>query len=141
MATTKNRLPRIEIIDTIGRNYLTSNIENGEYSYQQVFEEHLSGHYKLDIRFYSEKDRLAVLVETKDKKFKNADVEQLFDYVGLEKRLSNRTQIIAILAGTNDGSLRVWKIINDITEEIEDKKIKSFEEYASYFLQRNTNDK
>lgn len=102
-----NRLPRIDIIDTIGRQYHISNIENGEYSYQQVFDRHLTGHYKLDIRFYDEKRKIAVLVETKDKKFKKADEEQLFDYVKLEQQLSNRTKIIAILAGTHDGSLQV----------------------------------
>ena len=141
MIKKTSRLPRIEIIDIIGRNLLTSNIENGEYSYQQVIDRHLTGHYKLDIRFYSEKNNLAVLVETKDKKFKETDIEQLFDYVSLEKEISNRTQIIAILAGTHDGSLRVWKICNEDVEELSDSKIKSFEEYSSYFLRRNINDK
>ena len=42
---------RLEIIDTIGRDYLTSNIENGEFSYQQIIDEKITGHYKLDLRF------------------------------------------------------------------------------------------
>lgn len=135
------RLSRIDIVEIIGKEYLTSNIENGEYSYQKVINEHLIGHYKLDIRFYDESKNVAVLVETKDKKFKRADKEQLFAYVSLEKKLSSRTKIIAILAGTHDGSIRVWKIVNDNEEELDDKKLKSFEEYSSYFLQRNVNDK
>lgn len=139
MANT--RLPRIEIIDTIGRQYLKSNIENGEYSYQQDFERHLTGHFKLDIRFYDEKRMVAVLVETKDKKFKEENVKQLFDYVKLEREISSRTKIIAILAGTHDGSLRVWKIVNEKEEELDDKKLKSFEEYVSYFQRHNVNDK
>ncbi|MBR0047138.1 MAG: N-6 DNA methylase [Bacteroidaceae bacterium] len=135
------KLPRIDIIDTIGRKYQVENIENGEFSYQQVIERHIVGHYKLDIRFYNESQKVAVLVETKDKKFKQSDVEQLFDYVKLEQELSSVTKIIAILAGTHDGSLRVWKILNDENEELSDAKLKSFEEYSSYFIKRNVNDK
>lgn len=56
---------RLDIIDTIGRNYLTSNIENGEFSYQQFINEKITGHYKLDLRFCDDKNKLAVLVETK----------------------------------------------------------------------------
>lgn len=141
MTSNNKRLPRINIIDTIGRQYLTENIEKGEFSYQQVFDSHLTGHYILDIRFFDDKKKIAVLVETKDKKFKKADVDQLFAYVKLEQELSKRTKIIAILAGTHDGSLRVWKIANGYDEELDDTKLKTFEEYVSYFQQHNTNDK
>ncbi len=135
------RLPRIKIIDIIGRQYHTDNIENGEYSYQKDFDRHLTGHFKLDIRFFDKKNKIAILVETKDKKFKKADINQLFDYVKLEKELSNHTKIIAILAGTHDGSLRVWKIANGYDEELSDTKLKSLEEYISYFQKHNVNDK
>ena len=96
MANNNKRLPRINIIDTIGRQYLTDNIEKGEFSYQRVFDSHLTGHYILDIRFFDDKKKIAVLVETKDKKFKKTDVDQLFAYVKLEQKLSKRTKIIAI---------------------------------------------
>ncbi len=132
---------RVDIIDIIGKKYLVSNIENDEYSYQQDFEEHIEGHVKLDIRFYDEKRGVAILVETKNKKFQKKDKIQLFDYVELEKRLSSKTKIIAILAGTHDGSIRVWKIANGYDNELEDSKIKSMDEYVSYFAKKNINDK
>ena len=45
-------MDRISMIKTVWLDFLTSNIENGEFSYAQVLERSLSGHYKLDIRFY-----------------------------------------------------------------------------------------
>ena len=42
---------RLLMIDKVGREYLTSNIENGEFSYQKICEEKITGHYKLDLRF------------------------------------------------------------------------------------------
>lgn len=135
------QLPRINIIDIIGRKYHKANIENGEYSYQQDFEEHLTGRFKLDIRFYNSEKKIAVLVETKNKKFQKKDKEQLFDYVKLEQKLSNQTKIIAILAGTHDGSLNVWKVVNGREELLKDTKLKSYEEYVSYFQKININDK
>ena len=35
---------RIDMINYVGKEYLTQNIENGEYSYQQVLEEKIIGH-------------------------------------------------------------------------------------------------
>lgn len=134
-------MERFDIIQIIGREYLKSNIENNEYSYQQDFEEHLTGHYKLDIRFYDKERNVAVLVETKNQKFKKKDKNQLFDYVKLEQRLSSRTKIVAILAGTHDGSLCVWKIENGYDEVVSDTQLKSFDEYVSYFQKHNINDK
>jgi len=135
------QLPRHDIITTIGRDYLTSNIENDEFSYQQVSDHHIDGHVKLDIRFYDNKTKVAVLVETKNKKFQKKDENQLFDYVKLEQKLNSETNIVAILAGTHDGSLRVWKIANGYEEKLEDTKLKGFAEYVSYFQHRNINDK
>ena len=63
---------RHDIIDKIGREYLTSNIEAGEYSYvkEASGKEKLDQavgrkvkHYKLDIRF--EMGDITILVETK----------------------------------------------------------------------------
>lgn len=135
------KINRVDMIDIIGRKYLVSNIENDEYSYQQDFEEHIEGHVKLDIRFYDAQRNVAVLVETKNKKFQEKDKEQLFDYVKLEQMLSSKTKIIAILAGTHNGSLCVWKFADGQEEEVIDSQLKSFEEYASYFQKRNINDK
>lgn len=135
------KLPRVEIINLIGRQFLNSNIENDEFSYQQVIERRIEGHWKLDIRFYDEKEKVAVLVETKNQKFKKKDKEQLFDYVKLEQELSDRTKIIAILAGTHDGTINVWKFVNGDIEELLDTKLKTYGEYVSYFQHQNINDK
>ncbi len=131
---------RINIIKVIGEDYLTSNIENGEFSYAQVIDRKVTGHCKLDIRFYDEKSRVAVLVETKQK-FTKKDKEQLFDYVELEKELSSKTKIVAILANTTDDSIQVWKITDGFEEKLNDKKLKSFAEYVDYFKPKNINDK
>lgn len=141
MPNYNRRLPRVDIIDVIGRQYLSSNIENDEFSYQQVIERHIEGHVKLDIRFYDDTQGVAVLVETKNQKFKPKDKKQLFDYVKLEQELSSQTKIIAILAGTHDGSLCVWKVANGYEEDLDDTQLKSFDEYVSYFQPKNINDK
>ena len=65
------------MVSTVGRNYLTSNIENDEYSYPKAFSaaslqfipiRNSSGRAfeKLDIRFV--KDNITVLIETKNTK-------------------------------------------------------------------------
>ena len=129
------------MIQTVGLDYLTSNIENGEFSYAQVLGRSLSGHYKLDIRFYDEENRLAVLVETKAK-FKDSDEAQLFDYVALEKEYAQAKNIVAILANTSNDKIKVWKIAEGKDAEVlTDKKLKTFAEYAEYFKPQNINDK
>lgn len=65
---------RHDMIETVGKEFLTSNIEAGEYSYVQAaggkakLEEkvgHAVSHCELDIRF--KMDDTVVLVETKQK--------------------------------------------------------------------------
>lgn len=131
---------RLEIIDTIGRNYLTSNIENGEFSYQQFINEKITGHYKLDLRFCDDKNKLAVLVETKKRYNIKKDKEQLFSYVSLEQRIFPENKIIAVLANTSNSNIKVWKI-GEYEEELDDTKLKSISEYIEYFKPRNINDK
>lgn len=129
------------MIQTVGLDYLTSNIENGEFSYAQVLGRSLSGHYKLDIRFYDEANKLAVLIETKAK-FKESDEAQLFDYVALEKEYAQAKNIVAILANTSNDKIKVWKIAEGKDAEgLTDKKLKTFAEYAEYFKPQNINDK
>ena len=77
-------MERIDIINCVGREFLTPNIENGEFSYKQVLDDEVTGHFKLDLRFYDSKNKVAVLIETK-KKFVKKDKEQLFAYAALEK--------------------------------------------------------
>ena len=133
-------MDRIDIINRVGRDFLTSNIENGEFSYQQVIDEKLTGHYKLDIRFYDKKNKVAVLVETKKRFVIKKDKAQLFAYVSLEQKLSPQTKIIAILANTSNNNIKVWKI-GEYEEELDDTKLKSMAEYVEYFKPHNINDK
>lgn len=133
---------RIDMIHTVGRQFLVSNIENNEFSYQQVIDRSLSGHYKLDIRFFDEHSETAVLIETK-RRFTNADKEQLFAYVALEQELNSETNIIAILANTDNDQIKVWKFSNNEASglELADSKLKSFEEYKMLFIPQNINDR
>lgn len=130
------------MIHTVGRQFLVSNIENNEFSYQQVIDRSLSGHYKLDIRFFDEHSETTVLIETK-RRFTNADKEQLFAYVALEQELNSETNIIAILANTDNDQIKVWKFSNNEASglELADSKLKSFEEYKMLFIPQNINDR
>ncbi len=76
---------RADMITTVGREYLTSNIENDEYSYPKAFSaasltfipiRNNAGRAfeKLDIRFV--KDNITILIETKTN-YTKADEEQL----------------------------------------------------------------
>lgn len=134
-------LPRVDIINLIGRKFLTTNIENNEFSYQKVIDRHIEGHVFLDIRFYNKNENIAVLVETKPRKFAKKDIKQLFDYIELEQEISDKTKIIAILANTNNGSIRVWKVADGYEIEVEDTQIKTMGEYVSYFAKKKVNDK
>lgn len=82
---------RADMISTVGRAYLTSNIENDEYSYPKAFSaasltfapiQNSAGRRfeKLDIRFV--KDNISVLIETKQN-FTAADEEQLSAYMNV----------------------------------------------------------
>lgn len=134
-------MERIKMIQTVGLDFLTSNIENGEFSYAQVLNRSLSGHYKLDIRFFDKESKTAVLIETKPK-FKESDKGQLFDYVALEQEFNEAKNIVAILANTQNDKILVWKIRKDAEPELlSDKKLKTMEEYIEYFRPQNINDK
>lgn len=134
-------MERIKMIQTVGLDFLTSNIENGEFSYAQVLARPLSGHYKLDIRFYDDESKTAVLIETKQR-FKDDDKEQLFAYVSLEQEFNEAENIVAILANIQNDKIQVWKIRKDAEPELlSDKKLKTMEEYIEYFRPQNINDK
>ena len=108
-------MTRHEMIERIGKEYLTANIEGGEYSYVQeagsksALEKavgHPIAHFKLDIRF--EKGDVVVLVETKPS-FKSTDVAQLSEYVEEERALHKNKKIICMLASTKNDKIKVWK--------------------------------
>lgn len=141
---------RTDIITTVGRKYLTSNIENEEFSYGKALKEigknytdYLSDDAKrtykdLDIRFAN--DKLSILIETKqnlsEKDLKDGII-QLQNYINFEKQLSNN-QVIAILASTNQDKIYVWydiatRITIENYQKIE-KKLKTFKEYENIFF-------
>ena len=108
-------MKRHDIITTIGREYLTSNIEAGEYSYvkeaggKDILDKAVGRaikHYKLDIRF--EANDIVVLVETKQN-YTQSDEEQLREYLDCEYALHHGKKCICILANTNDDKIKVWK--------------------------------
>lgn len=147
---------RFEIIEKIGAQHHTGNTESGEFSYPTAlksigkdikdYQKADSGknHQYLDIRF--ENERLAILVETKNKFSKwdkNKIYKQLQDYVRYEKAFSNK-RIVAILAETEGDDIWVWYgqsvIIDDDHKIVEETNLKTFEEYEEICFGR-VNDK
>ena len=147
---------RADIINRVGREYLTSNIENGEFSYNKSLteigenindyanQELKKTHQYIDLRFADNK--LTVLIETKDNfdRWNKREIEQqLQQYVYYEKVLTGN-KIVAILANTMDDRIRVWygdNINIDLDDYVKnERKIKSFKEYENIYFS-NTNNK
>lgn len=149
-------MKRSDIKSTIGGQYLRSNIEAEEFSYQKGLQE-----YNIDInkirkpewkRLYKDVDmrfvldNLTVLVETKQN-FDNEKIEDVYEqlsaYVTYEKKLTNN-KIVAILANVNDDRIRVWygdKItISDEFLDVKQTKLKSMKEYKDLYFSTD-NDK
>ena len=141
-------MTRQKIIDTIGSQFLVTNLETGEYSYSKAlkrvgkdYRKFLVGHpdkeHKFaDIKFESEK--LVVLVETKDRFTKKnlADgMEQLQQYVTYESHLPNAKKVIAVLAATETDDVRVWQDGSNIIDEAHvdsgEKTIRPMEDYVN----------
>ena len=145
-------MERIEIIDTVGREYCTSNIERGEFSYPKAFKEknlefepikkkHCKGSWQfLDIRF--ELGDVSLLIETKNDAEKWPTVEeQISAYVEYEKRLTGN-KIIAMVANTTDDRITVWKSdIEDDRKLINEEAIRTMLEYVAMFDAKHTNNK
>lgn len=142
---------RNEIINTIGSQFLVTNIETGEFSYQKAFTSvHKNfttvkiGTYKdLDIRFIDKQARVAVLVETKqnfDGNFEKAK-EQLNAYMMYEKALTNYA-VIGILANTTDDRIRVWRdCVSDETFLSNQIALTSFADYRNIIAPARVNNK
>lgn len=139
---------RADMISTVGREYLASNIENDEYSYPKAFAaqsltfnpiRNKAGRAfeKLDIRFV--KDNVTVLIETKQN-FTKADEEQLSAYVEYEKTLTgNKT--VAILANTMNDTVRVWRgVVSDSDLMTNETALRSMDEYVDFYTSK-INDK
>lgn len=138
-------MKRYEIIDRIGSQFHIGNTEAGEFSYVQAlksvgkdikdYQKATSGekHKFLDIRF--ENDRLAILVETKNRfsKWDKTKIQgQLQDYVRFEKAYSDK-KIVAILAETDGDDIWVWYgqsvIIDDDHIASTETVMRTFAEY------------
>lgn len=117
---------RIDMINIIGKEFLTSNIENDEFSYPKEFKKlgkdfipiksikDNRKYEKIDIRFV--KGNVSVLIETKVdfEKDKTAE-EQLSAYIKYEKQLTGN-RIVAILANTSNDNIKVYRgIVSDNT--------------------------
>ena len=139
---------RADIISTVGRKYLTSNIENDEFSYPKAFSaaaltftpirnKTKRAFEKLDIRFV--KDNVTVLIETKQN-FTVADEEQLSAYVEYEKALTgNKT--VAILANTINDNIKVWRgVVADSDLMPKETALRTMDEYVDFYTSK-INDK
>ena len=143
---------RFNIIDTVGREYLTENLENGEFSYPKAFKEKGlefdpimkkkgKGAWQfLDIRF--ELSGVSLLIETKNNADKWPTVEeQIAAYVEYEKRLTGN-KIIAIVANTEDDRITVWKsAVEDDRKLVSEGAIRTMPEYVEMFDAKHTNNK
>lgn len=139
---------RTDMISTVGRAYLTSNIENDEYSYPKAYAaasltfvpiQNSAGRRfeKLDIRFV--KDNVSVLIETKQN-FTTADEEQLSAYVEYEKALTGN-KIVAILANTTNNNVKVWRgVISDSDLMPKETALRTMDEYVDFYTSK-INDK
>ncbi len=144
-------MDRITMVQTVGQKYLTSNIEKGEFSYQQAFsaahKDFASvkiGTYKdLDIRFVDRDSRVAVLIETKqnfDKALRKAK-EQLNAYMSYEKALTGY-KLIGIIANTTDDRIRVWRdCVSDETFLSDQQTLTSFTDYRNLVSPARVNNK
>lgn len=142
---------RNEIINTIGRQFLTTNIENDEYSYPKAFTAahkdfaavKIGKHQNLDIRFIDKQARVAVIVETKQNFDSNYEKnkQQLDAYMAYEKALTGY-KIIGILANTTDDRIRVWRnLVSDETFLAEQTAITSFADYKNILAPARVNNK
>ncbi|MCQ2776295.1 MAG: SAM-dependent methyltransferase [Bacilli bacterium] len=143
---------RADMISTVGRPYLTSNVENDEFSYRKAFSSaglvfnpitNAAGDRKferLDIRFI--KDGVSVLIETKTNinlDFQN-NLDQLSAYVQYEKQLTGN-KIIAILASTTNSDIKVWRgVVEDSDFMSGENVLKSMDDYVDLYTP-NINDK
>lgn len=141
---------RTDIISTIGRDYLISNIENDEYSYQKAYKEanipftpivnSKDRKFKdLDIRFV--KDGVSILVETKQDftKALESAKEQLSAYVEYEKALTGN-KIVAILANTYNDNIMVWRGVVSDSDYLQDETaIRTIDEYVDFYTSKINN--
>ena len=141
-------MQRTEMINTVGVEYLTSNIENEEYSYPKAYRDssltftpisyNNRTYEKLDIRF--ESNGITVLIETKQNFRNDINAErQLAAYVEYEKRLTgNKT--VAILANTSNDDVKVWRgAVSDSDYLPDETALRRMEEYIDLYTSKINN--
>ena len=138
-------MDRVSMVNRVGQEYMTSNIEGGEYSYvaEAGSKENLvkalgyePDHFKLDIRFENAND-IVVLIETKQK-FTKKDEEQLREYLAEERALHHGKKVICILANTTNDKIKVWQSIMDDKHLLKDETVlDTMEHYENLFLENN----
>lgn len=139
---------RHDMVDIVGKEFLTSNIEAGEYSYVQAAGGksqleakvgHSISHFKLDIRF--ECEDVVVLIETKQN-FVASDEEQLREYLEEERATHPGRKAICILANTNNDKIKVWKSFVDDEHLLKDESmLDRMEHYVKLFKINKSNDR
>ena len=140
-------MKRNQMIDCIGNEYNTANIEGGEWSYVQdagtkakliaALGGYEPKHFKLDIRFENKKTNVVILIETKQN-FVDADEEQLREYLEEEKALHPSNKIICILANTTNDKIRVWKSVMDDEHLLKDETVlDTMAHYENIFAEHN----
>ncbi|MBQ3294814.1 N-6 DNA methylase [Candidatus Saccharibacteria bacterium] len=139
---------RHEMIDRVGKKFLTTNIEAGEYSYivdagsKIKLEEkvgHAINHYKIDIRFQD--CDTVVLVETKQS-YTEFDIAQLKEYLEEEKALHPQNKIVCILANTSNNKMLAWKNTIDDNHLLKDEKsLDSMKHYKGLFMINRQNNR
>jgi len=153
-ALLSHYMKRIDIIHTIGKEYLSSNIENDEFRYPKAYEQNhllfedvrVSGpsrsYENLDLRFVDKERKVAVLVETKQNFDKDPNAESQLDAYMLYESMLTGYEIIGILANTSDDRIRVWKTrVNEDNKLNGHYKLKSFSEYANILRPKYVNNK
>lgn len=136
-------MDRVSMVNRVGVQYLTANIEECGYSYvleagsKEVLIKALGyepKHFKLDLRF--EDDDTVVLIETKQN-IKTSDEAQLRQYLDEEKALHHGKKIICILANTNNDKIRVWKSVMDDEHLLKDETILDTMDYYKSLFEIN----
>lgn len=139
---------RHDMVETVGKEFLTSNIEAGEYSYVQAAGGksqleakvgHPVSHFKLDIRF--ECEDVVVLIETKQN-FVADDEKQLREYLEEERAIHPGKKVICILANTTNDKIKVWKSFVDDEHVLADEMtLDKMAHYVKLFKMNKSNDR
>jgi hypothetical protein len=146
-------MKRADIISTIGREYLISNVENDEFSYPKAYREaslpfdpiqsggnNSRTFEKIDMRFV--KDNVCILVEAKSDFTRDlaSAKTQLSAYVEYEKQLTGN-KVVAILANTSDNEIRVWRaVVSDSDFMQKETALRVIDEYVDFYTSK-INDK